>query len=98
MAIGRLFAGCEREWTTNTVRTARLSSNPASTFAVRRCHNCRTRLRIARFATVAGAVERYAGIGVRLEDSFLLLETELVRLSAKAPRTLKEIEELVRTR
>jgi hypothetical protein len=47
---------------------------------------------------VAGAVERYAGIGVRLEDSFLLLETELVRLSAKAPRTLKEIEELVRTR
>ena len=46
---------------------------------------------------VAPAVARYQGIGVRVEDSFLLTETELVRLSAKAPRTLKEIEDLVRT-
>jgi Xaa-Pro aminopeptidase len=46
---------------------------------------------------VAAAVERYQGIGVRVEDSFLLTETELVRLSAKAPRTLKEIEDLVRS-
>lgn len=46
---------------------------------------------------VAAAVERYQGIGVRLEDSFLLTDRELVRLSAKAPRTLKEIEDLVRT-
>jgi Xaa-Pro aminopeptidase len=45
---------------------------------------------------VAVALERYQGIGVRVEDSFLLTETELVRLSAKAPRTLKEIEDLVK--
>ena len=48
-------------------------------------------------AKVAPAVEKYQGIGVRIEDSFLLTEKELVRLSAKAPRTLKEIEDLVRT-
>jgi Xaa-Pro aminopeptidase len=46
---------------------------------------------------VAAAVERYQGIGVRIEDSFLLTDKELVRLSAKAPRTLKEIEDLVRS-
>jgi Xaa-Pro aminopeptidase len=46
---------------------------------------------------VAPAVERYQGVGVRIEDSFLLTDTELVRLSAKAPRTLKEIEDLVRS-
>jgi len=46
---------------------------------------------------VAAAVARYQGIGVRVEDSFLLTDTELVRLSAKAPRTLKEIEDLVRS-
>lgn len=46
---------------------------------------------------VAPAVARYQGIGVRIEDSFLLTETELVRLSAKAPRTIKEIEDLVRS-
>ena len=46
---------------------------------------------------VAAAVERYQGIGVRIEDSFLLTDKELVRLSAKTPRTLKEIEDLVRS-
>jgi Xaa-Pro aminopeptidase len=46
---------------------------------------------------IAAALERYQGIGVRVEDSFLLTETELVRLSAKAPRTSKEIEDLVRS-
>jgi Xaa-Pro aminopeptidase len=46
---------------------------------------------------VTAAVERYQGIGVRVEDSFLLTDKELVRLSAKAPRTLKEIEDLVRS-
>jgi len=46
---------------------------------------------------VASAVARYQGIGVRIEDSFLLTDKELVRLSAKAPRTLKEIEDLVRS-
>ena len=46
---------------------------------------------------VAAVVGRYQGIAVRIEDSFLLTDTELVRLSAKAPRTLKEIEDLVRS-
>jgi Xaa-Pro aminopeptidase len=45
---------------------------------------------------IAAALDRYQGIGVRVEDSFLLTDTELARLSAKAPRTLKEIEDLVR--
>ncbi len=35
------------------------------------------------------AVERYQGIGVRIEDSFLLTDKELVRLSAKVPRTIQ---------
>ena len=30
-----------------------------------------------------------SGIGVRIEDSFLLTDKELVRLSAKVPRTLR---------
>jgi Xaa-Pro aminopeptidase len=47
---------------------------------------------------VRPAVERYQGIGVRIEDSFLLTDKELVRLSAKAPRTFKEIEDLMRSR
>jgi Xaa-Pro aminopeptidase len=46
---------------------------------------------------VAAAVDQYDGIGVSIEDSFLLTENELVRLSAKVPRTLKEIEDLVRS-
>ena len=47
---------------------------------------------------VAPAVERYKGIGVRIEDSFLLTATELVRLSAKVPRTIQEIDEFMRSR
>jgi Xaa-Pro aminopeptidase len=47
---------------------------------------------------VRPAVERYAGIGVRIEDSFLLTETELIRLSAKVPRTLDEIDAFMRAR
>jgi Xaa-Pro aminopeptidase len=47
---------------------------------------------------VRPAVDRYAGIGVRIEDSFLLTERELIRLSAKVPRTLEEIDEFMRSR
>jgi Xaa-Pro aminopeptidase len=47
---------------------------------------------------VAPAVERYKGIGVRIEDSFLLTDTQLVRLSAKVPRTIQEIDEFMRSR
>src|SRR4029453_8797902 len=41
---------------------------------------------------VRPAVLRYKDIGVRVEDSFLLTETGLVRLSARVPRTLEEIQ------
>jgi Xaa-Pro aminopeptidase len=47
---------------------------------------------------VAPAVERYQGIGVRIEDSFLLTAIELVRLSSKVPRTIQEIDEFMRSR
>ena len=47
---------------------------------------------------VAPAVKTYAGIGVRIEDSFLLTESQLVQLSAKVPRTIKEIDDFMRTR
>ena len=43
-------------------------------------------------AKVLPAVQKYARIGIRVEDSFLLTETGLVRLSARVPRTLEEIE------
>jgi Xaa-Pro aminopeptidase len=41
---------------------------------------------------VAGAVQKYTGMGVRIEDSFLLTATGLTRLSAMAPRTIEEVE------
>ena len=47
---------------------------------------------------VAPAVSRYRGIGVRIEDSFLLTDTQLVRLSAKVPRTTQQIDDFMRNR
>lgn len=47
---------------------------------------------------VAPAVARYRDIGVRVEDSFLLTETGLVRLSARVPRTIEEIESFMAER
>jgi Xaa-Pro aminopeptidase len=44
------------------------------------------------------AVEKYKDIGVRIEDSFLLTETGLTRLSAKVPRTADEIEAFMKSR
>ena len=41
---------------------------------------------------VSPALARYKDIGVRVEDSFLLTEQGLVRLSARVPRTIEEIE------
>jgi Xaa-Pro aminopeptidase len=38
------------------------------------------------------AYEKYKGLGVRIEDSFLLTESGLERLSKKVPRTIEEIE------
>ena len=47
---------------------------------------------------VGPAVKKYAGIGVRIEDSYLLTSKELVRLSAKVPRTPQEIDDFMRSR
>ena len=47
---------------------------------------------------VAPAAKKYKGIGVRIEDSFLLTEKQLVRLSAKVPRTTQEIDDFMRSR
>jgi Xaa-Pro aminopeptidase len=41
---------------------------------------------------VQPAVKKYADIGVRIEDSFLLESTGLRRLSSAVPRTIEEIE------
>jgi len=41
---------------------------------------------------VMAAVEKYKNIGVRIEDSYLLTETGLKRLSATVPRTVEEVE------
>ena len=46
---------------------------------------------------VAPAVEKYMNIGVRVEDSFLLTDTGVERLSS-APRTIEEIEHAMRER
>ena len=46
---------------------------------------------------VAKAVEKYKGLGVRVEDSFLLTATGLKNLSATTPRTIEEIERHMRT-
>jgi Xaa-Pro aminopeptidase len=45
----------------------------------------------------AAAVEKYKGMGVRIEDSFLLTSTGLKRLSATTPRTIEEIERHLKT-
>jgi Xaa-Pro aminopeptidase len=47
-------------------------------------------------AQVRPAVRKYENIGVRVEDSFLLEESGLRRLSAPVPRTIEEIEAYLR--
>ena len=42
------------------------------------------------------AVEKYKNIGVRIEDSFLLTDAGLKRLSAGVPRTVEEVEAWMR--
>ena len=46
---------------------------------------------------VRPAVQKYKDIGVRIEDSFLMTEARLIRLSAKAPRLVADIEGVVGT-
>lgn len=47
---------------------------------------------------VRPAVDKYADLGVRVEDSFLLEDSGLRRLSASVPRTVEEIESFLRSR
>jgi len=49
-------------------------------------------------ASVQPALQRFADIGIRIEDSFLLEEKGLRRLSASVPRTIDEIEEFMKKR
>jgi Xaa-Pro aminopeptidase len=47
---------------------------------------------------VRAAVQKYKNIGVRIEDSFLLTDAGLERLSAGVPRTIDEIERFLAAR
>lgn len=49
-------------------------------------------------ATVRPVVQRFNNLGVRIEDSFLLTESGLHRLSAKVPRTIDEVEAFMQAR
>jgi Xaa-Pro aminopeptidase len=49
-------------------------------------------------AKIRPAVEKYAGIGVRIEDDYALTKTGLEWLSAEVPREISEIEALMRQR
>jgi Xaa-Pro aminopeptidase len=49
-------------------------------------------------AKVQPAVQKFLDTGVRVEDSFLLEEKGLRRLSASVPRTIEEIEDFLRKR
>lgn len=53
---------------------------------------------LALIAKVRPVVQKYKDIGIRVEDSFLLTESGLTRLSAKVPRTVEEIEAFMKTR
>jgi Xaa-Pro aminopeptidase len=58
----------------------------------------RTPENLAFIQQVQPAVRKYADIGIRIEDSFLLEETGLRNLSATVPKTIDEIEAFLRNR
>jgi Xaa-Pro aminopeptidase len=58
----------------------------------------RTAENAALIATIQSAVNTYADLGVRVEDSFILEETGLMRLSDAVPRTIDDIETFMRQR
>jgi Xaa-Pro aminopeptidase len=58
----------------------------------------RTAENAALIEKIGPAVKKYAEIGVRVEDSFLLEDGGLKRLSAAVPRTIDEIEAFMRQR
>jgi len=47
-------------------------------------------------ARIRPAVAKFAGLGIRIEDSFLVDDTGLVQLSRSVPRTIPEIEAFMR--
>jgi Xaa-Pro aminopeptidase len=58
----------------------------------------RTPENLALIDAVLPAVRKYADIGVRIEDSFLLDESGLHNLSVSLPKTVEEIEGFIRKR
>jgi Xaa-Pro aminopeptidase len=58
----------------------------------------RTAANLALIEKIQPAVNNYADLGVRIEDSFLLEESGLKRLSASVPRTIAEVEAFMRQR
>jgi Xaa-Pro aminopeptidase len=58
----------------------------------------RTPENLAFIERVQPAVRRFADIGVRIEDAFLLDETGLRNLSGSLPKTVDDIEALMRRR
>jgi Xaa-Pro aminopeptidase len=56
----------------------------------------RTADNLAFIDKVRPLAQKYRNIGVRIEDSFLLTESGLERLSANAPRTIEEIERVMK--
>ena len=58
----------------------------------------RTRENLVFIERVRPSVQTYRDMGIRIEDSFLLTDAGLERLSATVPRTIEEIEQFMRTR
>ena len=58
----------------------------------------RTPENLAFVQQVQPAVRKYADVGIRIEDSFLLEETGLRNLSAPVPKTIEAIEAFLQTR
>jgi Xaa-Pro aminopeptidase len=58
----------------------------------------RTLENIALIDRIQPAVRKYAGIGVRIEDSFLLEESGLKNLSASVPKTIEHVEAFMKAR
>jgi Xaa-Pro aminopeptidase len=58
----------------------------------------KTPANLAFIEKVRPMVDKYKNIGVRIEDSYLLTESGLERLSAGVPRTVEEVEQFIKTR
>jgi len=58
----------------------------------------RTPENLALIEKIQPAVRKYADLGVRVEDSVLILESGAVRLTGSVPRTIEEIEAFLRKR